>query len=573
MKKRSVAAVSILLFSFLAPTAPAQEPSSPFGETIDVRVVNVEVVVTDRDGNRVTGLGPRDLRLKVDGKEVPIEYFTEVREGQAVTAEGESGAQSGAPAGGVEPGEPVATNYLIFVDDLFAVGEHRDEVLRRLKSDLARLGPADRMAVVAYDGGRLAVLSGWTSSASHLQQAFDRAMSRPSRGVGQQAELRSTLGQVRFEKEIEQIINQQGGKGSEILLDEDLDQPEDPASSKPGKADLSQHEYVYGQVLLRRLEGAVSAAVSAMRGFGNPPGRKVMMLMAGGWPFSIQSYIRGQGKTPLSREFPEGEEILRPLTSTANLLGYTVYPVDMQGVASNAADVEARGPLQTANAISGGKLREQEIEGSLQFIAGETGGKPLLNSNRSVALAEVSRDTRSYYWLGFTPTWKRNDQSHRVEVEAVRPGLEARSRGNFLDLSRRAEISMKVESALLLGGLPGAVPLPVRLGTPKRTKKGQLEIPLTLGLPADLLTMIPQDGQYTTQVELRVAATDDEGNGSEIPVIPLTLSAPRPPRPGGFVRYDTKLKLQGTAKRLVVAVYDPLSGKIATAQVEIPGES
>lgn len=38
------------------------------------------------------------------------------------------------------------------------------------------------------------------------------------------------------------------------------------------------------------------------------------------------------------------------------------------------------------------------------------------------------------------------------------------------------------------------------------------------------------------------------------------------------MRYDTKLKLQGVAKRLAVAVYDPLSGKIATAQVEIPGE-
>jgi VWFA-related protein len=568
MKKLSMAAASILLFSFLVPVAPAQEPSSPFGETIDVRVVNVEVVVTDKEGNRVTGLGPKDLRLKVDGKEVPIEYFTEVREGQAVAPAGESGA----PAGGVEPGEPVGTNYLVFVDDLFAVGEHRDEVLRRLKADLARLGPADRMAVVAYDGGRLAVLSGWTSSAPHLQQAFDLAMSRRSRGVGQQAELRSTLGQARFEKEIERIIDQQGGGGSNLLLDEDLDKPDDPAAPKPGKTDLSQQEYAYGQTLLRRLEGAVSAAVSAMRGFGNPPGRKVMMLMAGGWPFSIQSYIRGEGKTPLSREFPEGEQILRPLTSTANLLGYTVYPVDMQGVASNAADVEARGAFQTAGAIAGGKLREQEIEGALRFIAEETGGRPLLNTNRSVALAEVSRDTRSYYWLGFTPTWKRNDQSHRVEVEAVRPGLEVRSRGNFLDLSRKAEISMKVESALLFGGLPGAAPLPVRLGVPKRTKKGQLEIPLTLGLPADLLTMVPHDGAYTTQVELRVAATDEEGNSSEIPVIPLTLSAPRPPRPGGFVRYDTKLKLQGAAKRLVVAVYDPLSGKIATAQVEIPGE-
>ena len=53
-----------------------------FGESIDVRVVNVEAVVTDRDGNRVTGLKPGDFRLRVDGKEVPVEYFSEVHDGQ-----------------------------------------------------------------------------------------------------------------------------------------------------------------------------------------------------------------------------------------------------------------------------------------------------------------------------------------------------------------------------------------------------------------------------------------------------------------------------------------------------------
>ena len=43
----------------------------------------VEAVVTDRQGNRVTGLKPGDFRLEVDGKAVPIEYFNEVRGGQA----------------------------------------------------------------------------------------------------------------------------------------------------------------------------------------------------------------------------------------------------------------------------------------------------------------------------------------------------------------------------------------------------------------------------------------------------------------------------------------------------------
>jgi hypothetical protein len=43
-------------------------------------MVNIEVVVTDRDEVRVTGLRPQDFLLLVDGLEVPIEDFTEVHE-------------------------------------------------------------------------------------------------------------------------------------------------------------------------------------------------------------------------------------------------------------------------------------------------------------------------------------------------------------------------------------------------------------------------------------------------------------------------------------------------------------
>lgn len=324
------------------------------------------------------------------------------------------------------------------------------------------------------------------------------------------------------------------------------------------------------KALALQLENAVSATVSALRGFGNPPGRKVLMLMAGGWPFSIRSYIRGGDQIPLSRQIPDGEQILRPLTATANLLGYTVYPVDVPGVSSEAVDASVQTAMASSAAGMSSKLREQELEGALRFIAQETGGKAVINSNRTLALAEAARDTRSYYWLGFTPTWKRNDKSHRVKVEAVRPGLEVRARESFLDLSRKAEVSMKVESALLFGGLPGAVPLPLRLGTPVRTKRGELEIPVTLGLPADILTVVPFEGKYAAELELRVAATNDQGESSEIPVIPLSLTAERPPRAGGFVRYETKLKLRGNATHLVLAVYDPVSGKIATAQTPVP---
>src|SRR5688572_6141379 len=69
-------ACSVLILGLSLPAAAQQsspqssDPSAePFGEVIDVRVVNVEVVVTDREGKRVTGLQPGDFRLRVDGEE------------------------------------------------------------------------------------------------------------------------------------------------------------------------------------------------------------------------------------------------------------------------------------------------------------------------------------------------------------------------------------------------------------------------------------------------------------------------------------------------------------------------
>jgi hypothetical protein len=89
--KTKPSANSVLVALLLALPAFGQEPQGRtdqplglFGERIEVRVVNVEVVVTDRQGNRVPDLAVQDFRLRVDGQDVPIEFFTEVRGGQAI---------------------------------------------------------------------------------------------------------------------------------------------------------------------------------------------------------------------------------------------------------------------------------------------------------------------------------------------------------------------------------------------------------------------------------------------------------------------------------------------------------
>jgi len=551
MRRSLAILLSSLTLASLSPlgaqTPAAAPPETPtyFDDSIDVRVVNVEAVVTDKDGNRVPGLTAKDFRLVVDGKPVDIEYFTEVREGEAKGAEPAAG-QVPAPA---EPRSvasgSVRTNYLVFIDDYFAVERRRNEVIQSLRDTVTKLGPDDRMAIVAFDGARLTMLSSWTGSQAGLQRAFDQALARPARGLDRITELRRYYSDQSL--------------ASQVVGDAN---PLDLNVRSPG---LSLQQTAYGDMLLRQVQSEISGVVSTLRAFAMPEGRKVMLLLAGGWPMSVQTFITDGAGVP-SKLLADGEEVFRPLTNTANLLGYTIYPVDVPGVEASGADSSS-----LAGVAGGGLGREQEIEASLHFVAKETGGKPLLNSNRTTALASAATDTRSYYWLGFSPSWQRNDKRHAVKIEILKPKLEVRSRNGFLDLSKKAEVSMLVESAINFGGLPGAAPLPLRIGAPVKGKKG-MEIPITLGIPADIMTAVPVGNKYATKLELRIAASDERGNASDVPVVPLDLTSDHAPVAGKFVKYETKVTLRGKAQQLVVAVYDPISGKLASARGTVPAE-
>jgi VWFA-related protein len=544
----------ILSFAFLSllgtlpaaaqtPPPPAGEAPPLFGEEIEVRVVNLEVVVTDRQGNRVPDLKPSDFRLLIDGKETPIEFFTEVRGGQAIApaAGGEAPAVPGLAS--FAPGSPVGTSYLVFIDDFFSLGPQRNNVLRAFQEDLGRLGPEDRMAVVAYNGRDLEMLSSWSNSQRDLNRAFQQAIGRPTRGIDRLADLRS------FESSREMTA---GMRSRSAFI-----------------SSLSFEERDYARRLSNQVQQVVSAASSALRGFASPPGRKVLLLLSGGWPYRVTEYVLNDPiRTAMSREVVEGEDLLRPLTQTANLLGYTVYPVDVPGVEGvvglNAA---SRGPGSTTF-----NLREQEVHAALEFVARETGGRALLGGRRGQALELAEADTRSYYWLGFTPNRQRNDERHAVRIEARRPGLTVRSRDSFLDLSRRAEVSMMVESAMLFGAFPGAAPMPVQVGKPVKAGRREMEVPIVLQIPVDAFDLVPMEGRYVARLELRVAATDDKGGRSAIPVVPIDLAGDKPPAPGSVFRYETRVRLRNAPHHLVVAVFDPVSGKITTAEADVKPE-
>jgi len=510
----------------------AQRTTLPgtFGEAIDVRVVNVEAVVTDSHGQRVRGLAAGDFRLKVDGKETPIEYFTEIADGEPVTAVAEATpAEPAGPAPAAPPG-PAARSILVIIDDVFTVAMHRNTVLQGVKRDLASLRPQDQMAIVAVGlNTQPTVLAPWSSDRTALATALDAACQRPAAGTAVLIARRSAW----EDAELVEMAGEANG-----LYEGGGPTPSSGTASPPASVDPR---------LYSRLLKLPTALVATLQGMAPAVGRRVLLLVSGGWHVP-SAFV--------------------PLVVAANRLGYTAYPVDAHGVDSALAvnDVIQRRPSADTTSITSDWQRTGDF--GMEFLARMTGGKAILNSARRDSLARLAEDTSTYYWLGFTPAWKGDDHHHRIEVETRRKDLSVRSRGGFSDLSRATDTAMSAAGMMFLGGDPKAQKVRVETGKPEG-RGSTFKLPVTIAIPVGDLTPIEQAGYWTYQLILSVAAVDRQGGTSNLVEVPLHLTLPEKPRPDGLTRYRTVLQLHRGEQRLMVTVRDPLAGTLVWGEAQV----
>ena len=498
--------IAVTMFLGLALSLHAQEAArapqgAEFGETIDVRVVNVEAVVTNRGGERVRGLKAGDFKLLVDGQEVPVDYFAEVAEGSAVSASGNGGATAG---------EAVGRNYLVLIDELVSIQSQRDDLLKKLKLDLSLLKPADRMAVLAFDGAHLEILAPWTQDAGMLAAALDKARQRPTRGAVTRVHLEAPQSELNLMAD-----------SAAILDDGDRTTPQIPTPMEMELAELEAD--AVSKDAYSDAHKSADAAASALRAFETPPGRKVLLFVSGAW--TLQSAPRFYG----------------PVLGAANRLGYAVYPIDSAQSGTYA--------IKSAD--------------TLARFTGGTALAPLDNH----FLKAAAQDTGSYYWLGFSPSWKANDRTHQVVVTVGGSGLAVRARHGFSDLSKASEAALRTESVLLFGGGEPDKRLVVQLGTPKRDGR-EVEVPITLGVPFESLVMRPGGVGYVAEVPLSLAAIDEKGGRTSLRTR-LKVTMATLPTAGNYVRFQTNIRLNNVAQRLVFTVPDQQTGKSIWGDVNI----
>ena len=516
-------------FSVAAQEATQRPSAGPpadlvFGEEIDVRVVNLEVVVEDRAGNRVDGLTSDDFRIFVDGFEVDVDYFTEILENRAIeTAEGE-------PPPAIGDGESVPTNYLFFVDDDHTHVTFRRPVLRGFGNRLAGLGLHDQVAVVAQSRRQLRVLSPFTTDRDQTRAALEEL----DRG-------RVYGGRLRSPRLIDQGFLAGGSgplpTGGRLTADLTSVDGDLPFSAMRVPSLLSEAQ---AGTSARDLEFSVTAVASTMRALDVPEGRKVLLLLAGDWP---TGYFRpaGQG-IGLRTDW----EVLDGLVDTANLLGYTVYPMDQQTSRPSTA-----------------------LWRNLRHIARSTGGKAYMAGSNVEALDRVSRDTANYYWLGFVPEYRRDDRAHDVQVEVVRPDLKVRSRRGYVDLSRGTEADMETQRRLLFPSpvfVADEPVLRVDIGKAEPTGIRKMLVPVTVFVPIGVFPVLPYEDQFLARLELRFAVVDRNGQQADVPLIPLDLRGENEPAIDAVVPYEATLTLRRRPHGLVVSVHDPLSRMTVSAR-------
>ncbi|MBS1874606.1 MAG: VWA domain-containing protein [Acidobacteria bacterium] len=496
---------------------------------VSVTLVQVDAVVTGRDGRHVEDLTRNDFELFEDGRKREITHFSYVRLGEA--ADPARAAYGGAPP----RREQVRRTLAIVVDDLRmswdSVHRTRETLDRFIDRQMA---PGDVVAIISTSGG-LGAFSRFTTDRQALHAAVNRLRFRLD-GVGQTDSV-ETLGA--------------GGEG------------------------------VPDGVKQRRFALGVLAAVRYIaEGMRDLPGRKSLVLFSDGLSMS---------KLPKKAEGLATQE-MRRASDGANRAAVVIHAIDPRGLfvirPQAKDDVGQLDPTELYEAAAERGVKHLDQQVGLDFLAYETGGTAIANFNDfNAGLERALADQDGYYLLGFQPgegdsqRISREGKYHRLTVRVKRPGLHVRYRKGYMGETpdpREAPMSNAERLLAALDSPFAPAGLALRL-TPdvEHTAKDRTALRVLLHIAGQSLEFGPPDAEgFRTAKLMMLLATEGEGRDSvgRSQTVRVKAEALERLARGGFVyTLEQPIKRPGPYQ-VRVAVLDELSGRTGMASrfLEIP---
>ncbi len=545
---------TLLCTLLVSPILTAQQETF-FSEIMEVRVTNVDVVVTGTDGKPVTGLKPDDFEIYEDGVAKEITNFLEMRgtpSGSLTTVPGEAVAPRDETADDIR-----RRDVTIFIDNAVLHPLRRNQVLPLLEEFIRdAVRPGDSVAIAVWDRS-LDIALEPTSD----RQAIEAAVKKMRSSVTSAST--DTQALEEYYRELSGVIS--------LYKSQDLLPP-----WLVGVDSARAYAQKISHGLKQRIE-AVKSVIAWRRGV---EGRKILVLLTHELPMnpaeeaflyldSIKDQFEGGGSTAMSEarafEFPS---IITEVTEVANSSGVTVYPIDVAGKSSGTL---ARDASTTVRLGSGGGSQRAAARPSLVSIAEETGGIALTGSdNWKLAFDTIANDLDTYYSLGYRATGEREDRMKRVEVRLKDKRHTVRTRRAVIEKTLASEMQDAVAANLFRPSSTNDMEIEAGAGPASQQTPTAVVVPITVTFPMDNLTLLPDGDDLVGRFAVYVAFLRRDGAVSKVA------------RQGGDVRFpaeDLKSRHEVTVRidvttdqettGLSVGILDELSGATGFAGVTL----
>lgn len=559
--KRTVFALLATLVALpgAAQSRNVQEPELPrLVENIDVRLINIDVVVTDRKGNAITGLTKDDFQIFENGVPKVVTNFFEVAAGRPKNevVEQQPEVPAPAPVPAVVPKkdentEKMRRRVIFYVDNLSLAPFNRNRVFTEMKNFIdGVMRPGDE-AMVATFNRSMKVRVPFTKDRAHLKQTLDAIAGESAMGTANRSERKQTEDRIRDARSYDEAVTTARMYASSV-----------------------EHD-------LRQSVSSLSALMSTLAGV---EGKKILVLTSEGFPmqpgremfYMVDEVGKEKGWSAGSSSMLEGlsfnsSTLIQSIGKAANANGITMYTVHAAGL-SAGNEMSAENAQATPYSVTFAAM--SNTTESMQLMADMTGGVASSGTNNFKAIFDrIEKDLDAYYSLGYRAGTERVDRQRYLQVKVKNKNYVVRNRQTFVEKSMYAEMGDKVVANLLYRVKDNDLSILVRIGTPRPASDGLFQIPIEIQIPMESLSIIPQgDASFAGGFDVYVVVADKNNDMSDIArrQHQIHLTADEMKRIAGrYYSYTLDLLVEKGLNRISVGVVDQVSNTAGFALEQI----
>ncbi len=550
--------IAILLIVVLVGAAPVftadpltDPPSATFEESLEVRLMELEVFVEDSRGQPVRDLSADDFTLLVNREPVPISHF-HIVDG--------AGQRPGVPAdpGEPNPGHPTEPLQIVFCVDNLNLDPLDGRRLRPVLSEFleSRASAGDKVMIVT-SGRELVTVQPFTSDQSRLAAALASLSFGDGALPAREAERRELLREIAQADSAEAVVGRIRIHAEEMNNETDqtlgsLEQLIGVLAGVPGRKSLL---YVSNGLPLNSAEELYSALEDKFQKSGTFRTSSTRTMTLEGMNYDISDRFAA----------------LADLAGRARVAFYTLEAPGRQ--TGGGIDVQTGGNRYYSALTDGA---DRDLGSSLRLLAGETGG---ISSKMAVGqggvLDSMVSDAGSYYSLAFAPSSAAGSGPSRIKVTVAGRGLRVRHRKVLRPGSTAESMADSLRAALSAGLARNPLQVRLELGEARLRPGGDLLIPVEVHVPIDRLLLLPREGVLEGHLRFWLAARIGRGVNSAVVETPLPPPI-RIPREllqqalGEEFIYRVNVALPPGVQHLAVGVRDDVDSVTSITTTEIP---